>query len=109
MGLKLFYFDVTICKHVSLWHVKHVFEKNSETLNEDNAGKGYNCLIDLVVDFEEALTPLRFKHLIKFSSLLMWIMSPKVYYFQLICTFKKIEVETAFNTQLQHAFQRIDS
>ena len=33
-----------------------------------------------VFDFEEALTSFKFKNLIKFSSLLMWIKLPRVFY-----------------------------
>ena len=65
-----------------------------------NAGQDYDCLCGLIFDFEETLTSFRFKHLIKFLSLLMWIVLPKVFY-QLICILEKIEDESAFNMQLQ--------
>ena len=79
---------------------ENFFEKISETLIEDNVCKGYHCLWGLVFDFEKSLTFFEFKDLIKFSSLLIRTTLPEVYY-QLICTFKKIADETAFNTQLQ--------
>ena len=59
----------------------------------------YNGLWGLVFDVEDALTSFKFTHLIKFFSLLLRIMLPKVY--QYICTFEKIADVTAFNTQLQ--------
>ena len=37
-------------------------EKNSETLIGDNESKGYDCLFNLVFDFEEALTFFQFKY-----------------------------------------------
>ena len=56
------------------------YENVSETLIGDQEGKCNDCLWGLVFNFEEELTSFKFKHLIKFSSLLMWIMFPKVFY-----------------------------
>ena len=55
------------------------YEKVSETLIEDNAGKYYYCLCDLFFDFEEVLTSSNSKILIKFSSLPMYKMLPKIF------------------------------
>ena len=48
--------------------LENFYEKVSETLNGDNSVKGYDCLWDLVFNFEEALASFKIKHLIKLSS-----------------------------------------
>ena len=56
----------------------YFYEKVSETLIEDNVGKGYNCLCDLF-----SISNI----LIKFPSLHMKIMLPKIF---LPVTFTKV-------------------
>ena len=52
-------------------YLENFYENVSETVIGDAADKSYDCLWGLVFNFEEALTSFKFKHLIKFSSLLM--------------------------------------
>ena len=60
---------------------ENFYEKVFEALIEDNVGRCYDCLRDLFSDFEEALTYSNLSILIKFSSLLMEIMLPKIFLF----------------------------
>ena len=66
----------------------------------DGTGKGNNCLIDLFLDFGEALTSFKFKN----SVLLMWKMFPNMFYFLFLpklCLWEYEQMENANKTQPQ--------
>ena len=70
----------------------------------ENVGKAYN-LSDLFFDFDEASTSFKSKMCIRFSSLLLWIMLLRIFYWCILSKLHLCEhelMETAFKTQLQY-------
>lgn len=84
MNFLLLFFSTFLLGTFHQWHVKHVlksfYEKVSETLMRGNAGKGFIivCAICVLISKKQLLSNL--KILMKFSSLLKWIMLQKIFY-----------------------------